>query len=106
MRKMSEEEKQAIEYFENLDIDLNTLCRIDLKGLEKRRKQILNLIDKQQKEIEELKNINKKLNCENQKLFEETVEQQKEIELSTKSYDKALDMLVDKDNKIKEKMQA
>ena len=53
---MSEEEKQAIDYFKNLDIDLNTLCRIDLKGLEKRRKQILKLVEKQQKEIKELKN--------------------------------------------------
>lgn len=49
---MSEEEKEVIDYFENLDIDLNTLWRIDLKGLEKRRKQILELVEKQQKEIE------------------------------------------------------
>lgn len=37
-------------------------------------------------------------------LIDIIAEQQKEIELVTKSYDKALDMLVDKDNKIKEKI--
>lgn len=37
-------------------------------------------------------------------LIDIIAEQQKEIELATKSYDKALDMLVDKDNKIKAKI--
>lgn len=52
---MSEEEKKAIEYFKNLDISFNTLLRIELKGFENAVNTILNLTEKQQKEIERLK---------------------------------------------------
>lgn len=50
----SEEEKKAIDYLENLDIDFNTLSRINLRDLDNCKKVILNLIEKQQKEIERL----------------------------------------------------
>ena len=55
--KYSEEEKKAIDYLENLDIDFNTLSRINLRDLDNCKKVILNLIEKQQKEIENQKNI-------------------------------------------------
>ena len=50
----TEEEKKAIDYLENLDIDFNTLSRINLRDLDNCKKVILNLIEKQQKEIERL----------------------------------------------------
>lgn len=50
---MNEEEQKAIEYFKNLDISFNTLLRIELKGFENAVNTIINLIEKQQKEIEE-----------------------------------------------------
>lgn len=53
---MNEEEKKAIDYFKNLDISFNTLLRIDLNGFENAINTLLNLIEKQQKEIEELGN--------------------------------------------------
>ena len=54
---MNEEEKQAIDYFKNLDISFNTLLRIDLKGFGNAVNTILNLIEKQQKEIEDIKKV-------------------------------------------------
>ena len=53
----SEEEKKAIDYLENLDIDFNTLSRINLRDLDNCKKVILNLIEKQQKEIEKKNKI-------------------------------------------------
>lgn len=60
---MDEEEKKAIDYFKNLDISFNTLLRIDLNGFKYKLDTILNLIENQQKEIEELKHDNSIL-CE------------------------------------------
>lgn len=43
---MTEEENKAIDYLENLDIDFNTLYRINLRDLDNCKKVILNLIEK------------------------------------------------------------
>ena len=43
---MTEEENKAIDYLKNLDIDFNTLYRINLRDLDNCKKVILNLIEK------------------------------------------------------------
>ena len=66
----TEEEKKAFETLEYFEPDDLVECSIYLKSI----KTIKKLIEKQQNEIERLYKDNYRLDIENQKLFEDTIE--------------------------------
>lgn len=88
---MTDEEKKAIEFL----IKRNEYMGSYRTALEQNIDIVLNLIEKQSKEIEEQKNINKKLSLEAQKYFDICMEQIQQIHDLEKKIEKRDKILTD-----------
>lgn len=99
---ISEEEKKAIEIIKYNDIARPLACGdITICNIED-LKTVLNLIEKQNKEIECLKNLNKHQSKDITKAVDYTFELNKELEEKETLYQKALSELVIADKMIDE----